>query len=92
MTEEKTKEEQPKEEQPTEQPAKAGNPNHTEVLEKIELATKQLNDANKQFEHNRALEKAEKVTTQLGGEAEAGTKPELTDKEYAAKVLAGETP
>lgn len=65
-----------------------------EILEKIELATRKLEEANKRFEHERALAQAEKVSKQLDGVAEGGNvvKPEMSNAEYAEKILAGEKP
>jgi hypothetical protein len=98
MPEEQTKEEEDKlaEEKKEEE---EGNHTQTDSPSAIEMAEK-LRDQMKAENDRREtlLEREEKLHAErmLGGHSQAGQSPpppkELTDKEYAAKVLAGETP
>lgn len=65
------------------------------MLEKIDMAASRLEAANKKADHLRALADAEKTEAALAGTAGAGNPekpPEMTDKEYADKIMAGDVP
>lgn len=66
-----------------------------EMLAKIDEATKKLQVENQRLESNQALAEAAKVEASLAGVSEAGQPPkkeEVSDKDYAEKVLSGEVP
>ena len=92
MTEEEKKEE-PKEEEKKEEPVtpEETTPQASTLVDDANLAAARLERANKEQAKLLARQEALKVEQTLGGKAEAGpVKTELSDEEYAKKVLAGE--
>lgn len=62
---------------------------------RLEAASERLELANKRFEQLQALAGEAKIQESLGGQAEAGQEPkkeEVSDKDYADKVMGGEVP
>ena len=80
-----------------EKPAEPVSPpvSNEAMAERLELAAGRLEAANKAALQLRTLAEAERTEATLAGTADASVivpKTEITDKEYADKVMAGEVP